>query len=141
MKTNLLRLLAFALALAMTSAAAYAQGTNGVVASIPYNFTAADTPMPAGDYRVISVDNGATVTIQQLDGPNRATVSAQLGRGDSVPSVAKLLFHRYGQRYFLSQVLNADSETTFKISRSQAEIELLREHVSPAATEVIAQKQ
>jgi len=68
---------------------------------------AGTTSLPAGDYRVLSTDNGLSVTIQQLDGSSLATVSAFVGRVDKALSAPKLIFHRYGERYFLSQVTEA----------------------------------
>jgi hypothetical protein len=139
MRVNILKITAIAVALSLAGASAFAQSPNGVVANIPFEFMVGDQTIPAGNYLLVSTDFGTTITVQQLDGSTRLTLAAMMGRRAEAPPVPKVLFNRYGQRYFLSQVLSANSETVYKIPRSKAEVKLAQGHAKPAVTAVIAQ--
>ena len=89
----------------------YAQQTTLTV-KVPFAFQAGDHTLPAGEYRVSSAITG-TKTIQrlrQVDGDaviGFATLPADTRNGH--PD-AKLIFNRYGQTRFLSQIWTGDGE-------------------------------
>ena len=100
----------------------YAQ--SGVVANVPFNFTAASAKMPAGEYTltplnrtsgVIQMQNVATGESVLLNAPG--ALATHKGSGEET---GKLIFHRYGDRYFFAEVWTPDG---------------LRGHVTPSKLE------
>ena len=75
-----------------------------VKATVPFNFTVNDTWLPAGTYMIGSnVNTPNLVSIRdQAKGINIVT----MGPADSPDSekVGKLVFRRYGNQYFLSEI-------------------------------------
>jgi hypothetical protein len=71
---------------------------------IPYSFTVANQPMPAGIYNFYTVGSQRVVRITNVDGKHTATVSTLLNYSNSAASAAHLVFDEYGSEYFLSQI-------------------------------------
>lgn len=93
------------LALAFMAATQIARAQEQVVANVPFAFTVGKTMLPAGEYRVDrwTRDTG-TLLIRRTDG-SAATYAGSNAKESNTPQTqTKLVFHRYGDRYFLSQV-------------------------------------
>lgn len=88
---------AFALFVLFGSAVAQ---TGAIKANVPFDFTIAKQTFPAGEYKVAV--QGTMLQVMRLDGPGSAYVQYNLSAHikDASP---KLIFHRYGNRAFLSQ--------------------------------------
>lgn len=106
MKTLNTIVLALGAAAVLGTSALHAE--TGVVARIPFDFTVQTVSLPAGEYslRPISPTSGI-IRIVNLDTHRSvdllasSTLSQYKGkRGDH----AKVIFHRYGDRYFFSEV-------------------------------------
>jgi hypothetical protein len=100
-----LTMLMLVVGLAFASAAvANGQGGRQVTADIPFDFIVAEKTLQSGKYRVSKESTaGEVLAIRSADGKNqmyRLTSTAD-GRRDMG---ARLVFHRYGSSYFLSQV-------------------------------------
>ena len=83
--------------------------------------------VPAGKYTINDLGSARTVAIRQADAKASAVVIAsnveQLGPGGPT----RMVFHRYGDRYFLSQVWVAGSyRCTFAPSRIERELSARR---------------
>lgn len=119
--------LIIALALATAVASANAQSSKRIVANIPFEFNAGGVAMPSGEYalRVIAQDKG--LMIQTTD----AKVSAMRLTFPIVTknhrTQARLVFHRYGQRYFLAEVWTAEDSTGRQLLKSRQERGIERE--------------
>ena len=115
MKKQALTVLALASLLAMGSVVSLHANSVGhkVRADIPFDFIVGNETLPAGTYTAEtlspSTHNTAVLLIQSLD--HRTSVFslthgvfsvARLGMEDNPP---RLIFNRYGDRYFLTQVL------------------------------------
>jgi len=87
----------FAVAILMTSAVAQ---TGAIKATIPFDFTIAKQTFPAGEYKVAV--QGTMLQVTRLDGQSSAYVQYSLSAYNKDGS-PRLLFHRYGNRSFLSQ--------------------------------------
>jgi hypothetical protein len=86
-------LMAGVLVLSSMAATQVARAQEAMVVDIPFAFTAGSATLPAGEYRVQKLDrNSAVLLIHCWDARE-----------------SKLVFNRYGNRYFLSQVWNAGS--------------------------------
>ena len=93
------------MAVAMVSAVASANGqTTATRATIPFEFVVGNQSLPAGDYRV-SAMNSAGDALRIVSGANAKDSALRLTMpANGTSKSAKLVFHRYGERYFLAEV-------------------------------------
>jgi hypothetical protein len=93
--------------------------------TIPVEFTVDAQKLPAGDYIVARVfDN--SIQLRRVNGGKAVvTLTAIAGGGNQVQG-PMLVFHRYGDRYFLTQVWLGKSDTGRQLFASAEEIELAR---------------
>jgi len=115
-------------ALSLVSTSLMGQSKFAMRMKIPFDFVAGEKAFPAGEYTVQTGGSVAnTVWIRSEDASknlvllSNSTLSRQQPLGESW-----LQFHRYGDRYFLSQILIAGDGTGQELPRSRAE----REHVA-----------
>jgi hypothetical protein len=80
-------------------------------ADIPFAFVAGGVHLPAGQYHVYHPGNPYIVVIERDDGRARAMAYVHPSSTSPSESSTKLVFNRYGGRYFLVQVwTEADRE-------------------------------
>jgi hypothetical protein len=92
-------------------------------ATIPFDFHVGAIPMSAGTYEIQAGEDLLSFT--NLSDHKHVDVVAASSKGHSgLP--AKLLFHRYGTQYFLSETVNARGETemTFLPSRTEMSVRM-----------------
>ena len=102
MKNQLFALIGLGLLLA--TASAYAQ-TGVVKANVPFNFIVEKTQIPAGHYMFHTL--GISGTAMSIESPDRKLVKLFLPNACETPQsqdTTKLVFHRYGDQYFLAQI-------------------------------------
>jgi len=87
---------------ALSAIPAIAQGVV-LKADVPFGFTVGDTYLPAGQYTLSSPTSGV-VRVSNNDTNAAATVSTTHGFTDPGHG-SKLVFEKYGERYFLHRVL------------------------------------
>ena len=114
MKKNLLSL-AMSLALLM-SAAAQAQTTHLKI-TVPFEFTAGNVQLPAGEYEVTAVGpwGGPTLSVHNVNSNAGTVVLSNSCRSQKPAADAKLVFYRYGHQYFLAEVWNRNSSVGSQI--------------------------
>ena len=97
-----LRLAVLALA---GAALLFAQANPRLTASIPFDFEMANQKFAAGEYQVIDHSLHAYIFVQNNE-DNRAAmlIGNTIKIGDVEPKDARLVFNKYGDRYFLSEV-------------------------------------
>ena len=117
-RSHLLIALVFAITILLSSAVAQ---TGVIQATIPFDFTIARQTLPAGEYKVAV--QGTVLHLVQLDGMNSAYVQFSVSAYSKDVS-PKLIFHRYGNRSFLSQAWIND--TGHDLIASPREIEYAR---------------
>jgi hypothetical protein len=141
MKTKLFAIGAALLLFVVAASVCYAQQT-ALAVTIPFAFQAGNQTMPAGEYRVESLLTG-TARVQCLRQVNGAavmivsTTPVEARNGYSNP---ELVFNRYGQTYFLSQIwtggsqghqlFKSDREKEIALGERRAEIALLLQPTS-----------
>jgi hypothetical protein len=108
LKTFVLTITAAAL---LGSTGLYAQ--EKAVANIPFTFAVADKTMPAGQYTIqsASVSTKGLVRVQSVANGESAMVLAPASNASYKTTEkvqAKVVFHRYGDRYFFSEIWTAD---------------------------------
>jgi hypothetical protein len=124
-KKNLLGL-AMSLALLM-SAAAPAQTTQLKV-TVPFEFIAGDTVLPAGDYDVHSTGlwGGKALSIQNVTSRVGTILLSTWSQLAKTSESNKLVFYRYGQKYFLAEVWTVSTNIGRKMPLDQRQTELAR---------------
>jgi len=113
--------------LALT-AQAQTSGTK-LIADIPFEFSAGNQKFPAGKY-VVSIINPSSdqsvLRIRSIDGHNGTVLLMHPVEG-KVKDDARLLFSRYGDRYFLAQVWSSANSMGMEAPAFRAERNLARE--------------
>jgi hypothetical protein len=99
-------------------------------AKVPFSYEVGDKTMPAGNYRIESMPTGAgsLQVIRSANGDVRVTLSTIAIPSKNGNSEPKLIFHRYGNHYFLAEVQTGDgrgrelfeSQVEKKLARSEA---------------------
>jgi hypothetical protein len=133
--TMLVLIVTLALAAAVVSANAQATA-NKVVANVPFEFSVGYKALPAGSYSVqsiISAGNG--LLIQSADGKISALRLSEATPQIKEKSQARLVFHRYGERYFLAEVWNGVDNTGRQLMKSQEERAIANELMLASAKE------
>jgi hypothetical protein len=74
--------------------------------NVPFTFEVGNKAMPAGSYRVESMPtgNGSLQVLRSNSGEARLTISTTASATNSGTPAPSLVFHRYGNRYFLAQI-------------------------------------
>jgi hypothetical protein len=118
MKRTMMKLTA-ALALAVTFgiATANAQTNSNLRADVPFKFTVGKTALPAGDCGVVIADKVARIACAD----DQAGIVGQEARNDA-PATAKLVFHKYGDQYFLAEVWTASKGLILTESPAEKEM-------------------
>jgi hypothetical protein len=127
MKRQLLALIG--LGMLMATSAAYAQ-TREVKANIPFNFIVENATFPAGNYVFHDLSVGSrAMAIQSADHKLTRMVVPNACESDSAARTTSLLFRRYGDQYFLTQVWTAGKDIGRQLpeSRREAEVAASRE--------------
>ena len=119
--TMLTTILAIAFATAVVSA--QAQSANTVISNVPFEFIVADKTLPAGKYRVNrSIGNALKIWTSDA-AAFRLTNEIQ----PSKDRRARLVFHRYGDRYFLAEVWTGAGDVGRQLLKSRQERAIERE--------------
>jgi hypothetical protein len=141
MKKSFLRITGM-LALAFLAATQTVRAQQPLIANVPFEFTAGDKMLPAGEYRVQkSSDGSPALLIQRTDGSAVTYVqSSGVELNPNQQAQSKLVFHRYGDRYFLSQVWRADTLRGRELPKSVQEKEqaLAARHQKPDLATIAA---
>jgi hypothetical protein len=121
MKRNLV--ITAALALLATTAAS-AQTVN-VKATVPFSFIVGRSTLPAGEYTLKATSNGQIVELRNFDAKiNQLVLSNSCESRTGTQS--KLVFHRYGDRYFLRQIWTEGNNWGHEIPMSKREKEIAK---------------
>ena len=132
-------MLALIVTLALTTAVASANAqsnANKVVADVPFEFSVGYKALPAGTYSVQSIASaGDGLLIQSADGKISALRLSESTRRIKEKPRARLVFHRYGERYFLAEVWNGIDNTGRQLTKSQEERAIADELMLASAKE------
>ena len=121
-----LTMLMLVMALAFVTAVVSANGQSRQArASVPFDFVVGDKTLASGHYDVATInDAGDCLKISNTEAKGSAArLTAML---DGKTDRAKLVFHRYGQRYFLAEVWTAGAEGR-QLNKSRQERAIERE--------------
>src|SRR6266849_3110595 len=121
---NALKILALIVVGSLTMSA---QLSNGLVAKVPFGFTAGYKSFPAGDYQVFAGPSPGVVWVRSLDGKTGAFVMSQRSESLKTPDKSSLVFNRYGSRYFLSQIWVQGNTSGVLFRPTPAEVKAAKE--------------
>ena len=131
------------LALALIVSVPMTQAQARTRASVPFDFSLDQKSMPAGAYEISSA-SGNVLIVRNLDTRQARLViepmKVQASRASDAPH-AKLVFHKYGDQYFLAQIWDGQSNTgiAFPASKHEKELQLASVASQPEVV-VIAMK-
>ena len=95
---------------------------NSVSANVPFEFTVGDKSLPAGEYLVRPFTaNRSTMAVSNKRSSKSAIRLSIAIEAASEPKNTKLVFHRYGPRYFLAEVWVAGEKTGRQLLKSKEE--------------------
>ena len=123
------------LALASAVVSANAQSSKKIVADVPFEFSVGYKTMPAGQYSVqIVLSAGNGLLIQNADATESVVRLTEATDSIKDKTHARLIFHRYGERYFLAEVWNGAETSGHRVFKSLEESAIERELASTAST-------
>ena len=95
---------------------------------VPFEFEISDKRFPAGEYivRRVSSDSPQWLAITSVNARTRQTVLTHKIRSGTLESESKLVFRRYGDQYFLSQIWEAGDSDGHELLTSRGEARLQR---------------
>lgn len=134
--TMLMLILAVSLITAVVNA--NAQSSQSVRGKIPFEFFVGDKKLPAGEYAVKPITQlDAGIVVSRVDGNESAIQLTNNASGKSPKAdKAVLVFHRYGHRYYLSQVWRGAEGRELLKSRTeraiQRELSMTASNAQPA---------
>jgi len=127
MKRKMLTLVG-TLSLFVAAASAHAQ-TIKVKGTIPFDFIVNRAILPAGQYMIESLGSvdGRTLLIRSSDMKPKASVNAFSLQSLNTCERTKLVFHRYGDRYFLAEIWVAGNSSGHELPKSPREVEVAKD--------------
>ena len=108
-------------------------------AQVPFDFVVNGKTIPAGQCLIQSVDNIRTVL--SISNGNRHDLVFPIG--DQSPTASKktvLVFHRYGDRYFLAGIKRA-GKSGYQLTPTKLEVELRAQNVTEQVFTLVASVQ
>jgi len=92
---------------------AHGQTSQSIQGYVPFSFQVGDTVLPAGQYVIGAIWSGSAALRIQNSEPKGKTIMflANSVQASSAQN-AKMVFHRYGSTYFLSQIWSGSGQNT-----------------------------
>jgi hypothetical protein len=125
-------------ALVLTGTALLAQNDPVIHVKVPFDFVAGNRSLPSGEYTVRTSSAQAAVWIRNADGPNLVLLASATENEKEIGRAA-LVFHQYGDRYFLSKVWTGDTiGRELPTSAVEKEYALAHRGSGPVLAEVVS---
>jgi hypothetical protein len=121
MKSYIRTISAIAGALVLTAAAVAHAQPFGTVATVPFEFNIGETSLPRDTYRVSRL-GGHTDVLLFRSVRHGVVIPSQRDGSRDVDESPRLVFHRYGDRYFLREI-RMDGNLRFSLAESREERE------------------
>ena len=128
MRKQLLKgLTTFGLFLTLIVGSVQAQTGHMLEVNIPFDFAAGRTSLRAGSYSVKLISENKLL-IRSRDGKKSVLLLARQAKHLGTGKPARIIFNRYGDRYFLSQTFLSEADPGCAVDPSRAERDLAREY-------------
>ena len=118
-------LTALSLLVMLTATSVNAQSARLLKVNIPFEFIVRDKVLPAGEYTVIYMTQGA-LAIRSVEGNASQTFVTLSTQSSTKRNESTLVFNRYGDQYFLSTIWTAGNATGHKLRKPHTEEQLIR---------------
>jgi hypothetical protein len=113
------------LVLSILAASRVARAQENMVVNVPFAFVAGQAALPAGEYRINISFGSPSLLLTPVDNPGASAIVVTMPTQANEPSSdSKLVFHRYGNRYFLSECWRAGSSSGRQLRKSEREKEI-----------------
>jgi hypothetical protein len=89
-------------------------------AEIPFDFMVGKKRLPKGEYLIESINESGTLTIRHAK-KGKAVTFNTIRHKPTDSNKSKLVFNRYGDKYFLARIFDPSTETILKLNKSSAE--------------------
>jgi hypothetical protein len=108
-----------------------------LIANVPFDFQSGSEIMPAGRYDIQQLSNHV-LTLRGTNQPRAQFLLPSNAETLKASDHSKLLFHRYGNRYFLYQIWSSGNTTGLELPKSHAEKEAVRaaNNAAPSSSEL-----
>ena len=119
------------LLLMLTAVSVCAQSERGNVTNIPFSFVVGEKRLPAGEYTFVPnrKDSHDVWLVQRRDGRTKALFITMSVRSSETQEKAKLIFHKYGDQYFLSQIWTPGADSGRQLLMPRLERELAKNKI------------
>jgi hypothetical protein len=119
-------------------AAAQMQPTERIVTQVPFKFMVGNVAMPSGECTIqLADEKGWVLVIRNPEAKVSVFTLAVSGLDKKVARDSAMVFHRYGDRYFLAGVKIGDSPQVYTFKQSKLEKEWTALN-GPGSEEVVA---
>ena len=121
--------IALVFALTIYPTKAQAQIIDQLDVNIPFQFHAGNAKFPAGKY-VVQVLDDSDQTVMEIRSANDSTsalLEVRETRANATPAKSELIFNKYGNRYFLSELFDEGNSTGSKVAESRYEKRISKE--------------
>jgi hypothetical protein len=105
------------LILVLSAVSGHAQDEDKIKATIPFNFVVGNEELKAGDYVIVSSLANQALLFRSKDGDVQQMAFNVPIETNKTGNHEHLLFHRYGDQYFLSQVWLSGDEDGHELVR------------------------
>jgi len=123
----------------LSTARAQTSGAQQMTANVPFAFNVGEKSFPAGEYTIVCTNTASDRKVLQLRGKDGSILVQTNSIIGQTNGAAKLVFNRYGDRYYFSQAWLAADNTGMQVSRSRSEKATGNELASiKRATEMVA---
>jgi len=136
MKTNMIRNVSLAL---LAAASMFAQVFPKIEVNVPFGFHVGDTMLPAGQYSVDTQMRPDIIRVRSADTSQSVAILTNGGGRMTRDTKPKLVFNRYGDQYFLSQVWAPDTYAARELPKTKRELQEAR-NTRPSHESIIAGK-
>jgi hypothetical protein len=126
--------------LLLTATALFAQTENRTLMkiNIPFLFSADNHTLPAGTYYVRTVTPERSISLVCTDGKHSLVVNDMPNYAGEPSSDSRLVFQKYGDEYFLTQVWTSGDNVARNLLISKRQYEIARGSSRPTSTTVLA---
>ena len=118
-------------------ASAQLKNSDKIVVRVPFQFIVANKPVPAGQWSVqVATADDRTVMIRNGDAKLNRFANIYESEASQAATAPSLVFHKYGDRYFLSGMKIEGTRTMYRLPESKAEMEL-RAQNAPMSEQIL----
>ena len=135
-KQTLRRFTVLSFLLMLTAVTVSAQSERIRVINIPFSFIVGQKTLPAGEYTVEPnrKDSDNVWLVQSKEGHASALFITNTVRASETQEEARLVFHRYGGQYFLSQIWTPGGNTGRELLMPRLESQLAKNSIERQTT-------